>query len=424
MRLFLLASAALCVFAQTPAQTPADLANQAEALLRSGDREKGLALLDQAAQAPGGTAESEDHVGFLLAAVGRGPDALPHFQKALSLNADYAPAHYHLGAALWLAKDHEHGLPQLQAAAQLEPNNFDYRYHLGSAYLDINDLEHAVAELKLAVAIDPSKPIAWTQLAGALHKEGDMGAVDAYAHAVELAPQDDAMRNTYASLLVQTRQPARAIAESQKVLDRKGSSDLARAEAQMTIGYAYLKTGEFEKSEKAYRAAVALDPESPVTHYNLAIALKMEDHIEASLAEFRKVISLDPKIPEAHYSLGTAHWQLGDFPAAIAEMKEAITLRADYAEAHYMLGITLKQNGDLDGAVTELKEAIRLDPSTPGPFNTLGQILRIKGDKAGSEEMFATGARLKKEKDAELANNLEQGMRGGMFPKPLENSKK
>jgi hypothetical protein len=46
--------------------------------------------------------------------------------------------------------------------------------------------------------------------------------------------------------------------------------------------------------------------------------------------------------------------------------------------------------------------------------------LRIKGDKAGSEEMFATGARLKREKDAELTNNLEQGMRGGMFPKPLQ----
>ena len=359
----------------------------------------------------------------MLAAVGRGADALPHFQKAISLNSAYAPSHYHLGVALWLAKDYPNGLPQLQAAAQLAPKNFDFRYHLGSAYLDLNDLEHAVGELRQAVAIDPSKPAAWTQLGSALRKQGDVGAVDAYAHAVELAPQDDAIRNTYASLLVQTRQPARAIAESQKILDHKGSSDLARADAFMTIGYAYLKTGEFEKSEKAYRAAVALDPNSPVTHYNLAIALKMEDRIEASLAEFQKVIDIDPKIPEAHYSLGTARWQLGDFSAAITEMKQAIALRQDYAEAHYMLGITLKQNGDLDAAIPELQEAIRLDPSTPGPFNTLGQILRIKGDKAGSEEMFATGARLKKEKDMELANSLEQGMRGGMFPKPMENTK-
>jgi Flp pilus assembly protein TadD len=88
-----------------------------------------------------------------------------------------------------------------------------------------------------------------------------------------------------------------------------------------------------------------------------------------------------------------------------------------------MLAITLKQSGDLDAAIPELREAIRLDPTTPGPYNTLGQILRIKGDKTASDEAFATGARLKREKDAELANNLEQGMRGGIFPKPLDSAK-
>jgi tetratricopeptide (TPR) repeat protein len=149
----------------------------------------------------------------------------------------------------------------------------------------------------------------------------------------------------------------------------------------------------------------------------------MKDQIEASEVEFQRAIDLDPALAEARYSLGLAHWQLGDFPAAIAQMKAAIAIRPGYAEAHYMLGITLKQSGQLDAAIPELKAAIRLDPTTPGPFNTLGQILRIKGDKAASEEAFATGARLKKEKDAELANNLEQGMRGGVFPKPLDGAK-
>lgn len=308
----------------------------------------------------------------------------------------------------------------MQAAAKLQPNNFDYRYHLGSAYVDVGDLPHAVVELKQSVAIDATKPLAWTELGIALRKQDDTSAVDAYAHAVELAPEDDATRNTYASLLVQTRQPDRAIEESQKVLNRTGSSDIARAVAQMNIGYAYLKTGEFEKSEAAYRASVALDPKSPAAHYNLAIALKMRDQIEASQAEFKQALAIDPKLPEAHYSLGIADWQLGDFPGAIAEMKAAIAIRPEYAEAHYMLGITLKQSGDLDGAIPELKEAIRLDPTTPGPFNTLGQILRIKGDKAGSEEAFAMGAKIKREKDAELSNNLEMGMRGGTFPKPMQ----
>lgn len=106
------------------AQSQADLANQAEALLRSGDTQNGIALLNQAAQASSATAESEDHIGFLLAVVGRGPDALTHFDKAIQLNGDYAPAHYHKGVALWLAKDHEHGLPRIASGRQAATEQF------------------------------------------------------------------------------------------------------------------------------------------------------------------------------------------------------------------------------------------------------------------------------------------------------------
>jgi Flp pilus assembly protein TadD len=145
----------------------------------------------------------------------------------------------------------------------------------------------------------------------------------------------------------------------------------------------------------------------------------MQDQLESAQKELQEAIRLDPSLAEAHYTLGITYWQSGDFAATIREMKAALAVRADYAEAHYMLGIVLKQTGDLDGALAQLKEAIHLDPTTPGPFNTLGQILRIKGDKQGSEEAFATGARLKREKEGQLANSLEQGMRGGTFPKPL-----
>jgi predicted Zn-dependent protease len=100
-------------------------------------------------------------------------------------------------------------------------------------------------------------------------------------------------------------------------------------------------------------------------------------------------------------------------------MRAAIAADNAYADAHYMLGIVLKQDGHPEDAIPELKEAIHLDPANPGPWNTLGQILRVKGDKEGSAQAFAEGARIKREKEGELANTLEQGMRGGEAIKPL-----
>ena len=370
------------VCAAALADSPLDLAGQAEQLIRSGDKEQAVEVLAKAAQSTPATAESEDRIGFLYAVLQKADDAILHFEKSVGMNASYAPAHYHLGVALWNADQHERGLSELKAAAKLDPGNFDYQYRLGSACQRTGDLA---------------------------------GAAEAFGKAIALHPDNDDLRNTYSSTLIETRQADRGIAEARAVLAHN-PKDL---NALMNIGYADLKKGEFDAAEKTYRDAIAIDAMSPAAHYDLGIALKSKDELEAAQKEFREAIRLDPSLAQAHYSLGITDWQLGDFEGLTAEMREAIRISPEYAEAHYMLGIGLKQGGDLDGALAELRESIKFDPGTPGPFNTIGQILRVKGDQQGSDEAFATGARIKRENEAQLANTLEQGMRGGATMGPM-----
>ncbi len=364
------------------ADSPFDLASQAEQLIRDGNKEQAAAVLAQASEAAPATAESEDRIGFLYAVLQKTDDAVAHFEKSAGLNAAYAPAHYHLGVALWNAEQHDRGLSELKEASRLDTGNFDYQYRLATACERTGDLA---------------------------------GATAAFGKAVALHPDNDELRNSYASKLIETRQADRGIAEAQTVLTHN-PKDL---NALMNIGYANLKKGEFEAAEKTYRDAIAIDGSSPAAHYDLGIALKSKDELEAAQKEFREAIRLDPSLPQAHYSLGITAWQMGDFEGLAAEMREAIRISPGYAEAHYMLGIALKQSGDLDGALAELRESVKLDPNTPGPFNTIGQILRVKGDKQGSDEAFATGARIKRENEAQLANTLEQGMRGGSTLGPM-----
>jgi len=382
LRVVFICIAALVLCAPIQADTPAALADQAKQLIKQRDTQGALDALAKAAAANPQSAESEDRIGFLYAVMQYPSDAIAHFQKSIALDAGYAAAHFHLGIALWNMNDTDRGTAELKEAARLAPTVFDYQYRLGSAYEKLGDLANAAT---------------------------------AFQHATEADPTNDTVRNKYAFLLIQTRQPERGIEESRKVLAHKPND----TSALMNIGYAYLKTGDFDAAEKTYRQTLAVDPNLAAAHYDLALALKMKDQIEPAQKEFQEAIRLDPKLAQAHYSLGITYWQLGNFPATIKEMREAIAVTPDYAEAHYMLGIVLKQSDDLDGAIPELKEAIRLDPSTPGPYNTLGQIYRLKGDKQDSEEAFATGSRLKREKESQLANTLEQGMRGGEVLKPL-----
>jgi tetratricopeptide (TPR) repeat protein len=386
------------------ADLQSQLAGEAEQRLRAGDAQGGLLLLQRASNEPS-TAAGEDRIGFLYASAGHQEDATAHFRKSIAKNPRYAPAHFHLGVVLWLAKDQKHGLSELQNAALLDPSSFDYRYRLGSAYIETGANGKALEELKAASALDGTKADVWVQLGVAQQRSGDLlAAVDSYAKAVSLAPKDNSIRNGYVQMLIATRQPERAIAESQIIL-ADNRWDLT---ARTNIGHAYLKMGEFAKAAQAYRDLLEIDPTSVAGHYNLGIALKMEDQIEAAQKELEKSIELDPTLAESHYTLGITDWQLGDFPGTIAQMKAALALRPSYAEAHYMLGIALKQSGDLDGAAGELKESIKLDPSTPGPYNTLGQILRIKGDKAGSEEGELAGSRYAGRNDADTADGKNE----------------
>lgn len=389
MKAVFICVAALVCSVSTRADTPSALADQAEQLIRQGSAQEALSVLAKAADASPASAQSEDRIGFLYAVLQHSAEAIDHFQKSIALDSTYAAAHFHLGIALWNQNETDRGTAELEEAAKLAPDVADYRVRLSAAY---------------------------EKLGRALQTKGDLaGAVAQLQRAIDTDPNNDITRNEYAFLLIETRQPDRGIAEAQTVLAHKPND----TNALMNIGYAYLKTGDFAGAEKTYRQALTIDPKLPAAHYDLALALKMQDQLEAAQKEFAETIRLDPNLAQAHYSLGITYWQLGDFPTTMKEMRAAIAVAPDYAEAHYMLGIVLKQTGQLDEAISELKEAIRLDPNTPGPFNTLGQILRLKGDKAGSQEAFATGARLKREKESQLASALDQGMRGGETLKPL-----
>ena len=107
-----------------------------------GNSQAGLAALAKAAEFPGGSAESEDHIGFLLRFSAANRTRLLTL-KNLCHSIATTQAHYHLGVARWLAKDHEGGLPELENAVKLSPSIFDYRFRLGSAYLEIGHYEQA-----------------------------------------------------------------------------------------------------------------------------------------------------------------------------------------------------------------------------------------------------------------------------------------
>ncbi len=176
----------LLAFAAVAADTADDLTKQAEQLIRSGDRGSALAVLAKASSIAANSAETEDQIGFLYAVLQQSDDSIAHFERSINLNSSFAPAHYHLGVALWNIDQQSRALPELEAAVRLDPKSFDYRYRLGSAYVKVSEVAKAIPELQEATAIRPSDANAAMELSSALQAKGDLaGASRGSGHGSE-----------------------------------------------------------------------------------------------------------------------------------------------------------------------------------------------------------------------------------------------
>ncbi len=60
-----------------------------------------------------------------------------------------------------------------------------------------------------------------------------------------------------------------------------------------------LERGDTAGAMAHYHKAVELDPNSPMTHYNLAVGLVRKGESDSAIAELRIALQLDPAYPDA-----------------------------------------------------------------------------------------------------------------------------
>lgn len=84
--------------------------------------------------------------------------------------------------------------------------------------------------------------------------------------------------------------------------------------------------GDLKGAEKAYKAALKIDPYFAIGHYNLGLTLKAMGNLTDAIAYYRQAIKINPDHAEAHQNLGVALLKIGKQPESLAAFKRAIAL--------------------------------------------------------------------------------------------------
>src|SRR5262249_36956153 len=83
-----------------------------------------------------------------------------------------------------------------------------------------------------------------------------------------------------------------------------------------------------------------------------------QNRLEAQIGAYRAALALRPQTPAVHNNLGNVQYDKKQYGAAIAEYKEAIRLDPNDAGPHNNLGIMLRDKKEYDAAIAEFKKAI------------------------------------------------------------------
>jgi tetratricopeptide (TPR) repeat protein len=183
------ASAAAVAAAQAEESAPADPAASAEADYAAGDGGKLLDTYRDAVQRRPEDADARTSLAQLLVRLKRTEEALPHFERAIALDAQRPAHHVNLGNAFAQLQRWDEAIESLRRGQQMQPGDSTTTFDLAKALHRKGDHAAAVTEFQKVIGLDPNDPsvrIALAETYEALNQRPQ--AAEAYTQYLKLAP--------------------------------------------------------------------------------------------------------------------------------------------------------------------------------------------------------------------------------------------
>ncbi len=238
---------------------------------------------------------AHNDLGYVLAAKGRIPEAIEHYQKAI----------------------------------EIDPTCADAYNNLGTIYLNQGRLDEAARLYYRAIDIYPSFAEAYNNLGILLMRQGRPAeAIEQFQKALELEPDNAEIQNNLANIFTTQGRVDEAIEHYRLALKQMPDS----VHAHYQLGYLLQSRGEFAASVAQFQKVLQLDPKNVSAQNNLAwlLATCPDNSVRngtkaVDLAEQAVQLS-GGETPEILDTLAAAYSEAGRFSEAVATANRAFNL--------------------------------------------------------------------------------------------------
>ncbi len=290
------------------------------------------------------------------------PDlAIPELQAALALDPSNLQTRANLGVLLFFQGKYDQARPLLQAVVESRPDLWKIQSLLGIAERKTGDdhqgridLETAfphITETKLKIDVGLQLIESYTAT-GELDKASDL-----IAQLLALKPTDPEL--LYAAYNIHSNMMAEDLLSL-------SLADPNSAQLHQAIAHELQRTHDLDGTIRNLRQALALDPNLPGIHFELAEALHASDdqRLKAeAVDQYKLAVQTNPTDPKAAARLGDIEVEMGDLDAGEKNYQQALKLQPNSADAKIGMANVLTERGDPAAAAPLLEQVIAADPS-------------------------------------------------------------
>lgn len=270
--------------------------------------------------------------------------------------------------------------------AMSKPPFADTPYYLGFAYFKQGDLDSAEKWLKQAVETNPQDARMQYQLGLVYRKQGrEEEAKKTIALSEELRRTDNEQSNLRLECAQKLQNAPRdeAHAVCDKLYDPENSDKLT------ALGTIYAQHGDLDAALKPLQRAAELEPQSPQTQYNLALAYFQLNRFSDARAALSDVVVRWPDIFQLNALYGAILSKLGEDEAAYKTLQHAHQLNAQdpaVGDALFIATIMVARKHqaakDYPEALRYYQEAAQQKPQEPEPHRGMAEIYTVTGKSA------------------------------------------
>ena len=383
--------------------------------------------------------EVQELLGLVYSAESQDARATQHFQKAVHLKPDSAPARTNLAANLARLGKLDLATKHFKKAVELDPRNFDTNHNLGEAYVRSGKIADAAPFLERAQQINPSSydngydlSLAYIQIGrladarrliqdlskqkntAELHnllgeveeKDGKfVTAENEYESAAHMDPTESNLFDWGSELLLH-----RTLGPAVEVFQQASARYPASPRMMIGLGIALYARGNYDDAVKSLLRAADMNPSDPGCYFFLSKAYDSSPRqADDVIQRFRRFAELRPQNARARYYYAMSLWKGKraqdpslDLRQIESLLSESLTLDPKLAEAHLQLGNLYSDQTKYSEAIPEYVRALELNADLADAHYRLGQAYVRTGEKDRGQEQFQVYQRLREQHLADL----------------------